>query len=501
MASRSGITDPFSLGPIFEFDTIDVTDVTIKKYPFDSFSKEDFQSQFRFLGLPQAVLSRYVDANRLAMALKEYARKHIQSNYLPGDEDAFASASLTGSHVMSVLAPIFPPQVLEIPFHFILKQLPRADEHTSVLIDNDEAETETVIDIRSIVDSMTPPNCFGTRKQITGNGLALSPQRSPKTKIILSPNPSFTPLSQDSENADGDDLVWSINNFACELLMEFFEASQSSNNHALSNNLAHMLNSLLLQIKSLSSDFKDFDDKKRKKELFEVLRRCLIVKVCLIHCFLYCIFPLLTMCSLFLSIKGHGEDILASSPLPSGYLASAITTEWRKACERVYKRAVGKLKLKQGGNGHTTVITDPRCNGHITAENAFERPVRLPAAIKGAKLAGAGTEPNVSLTNTVQDAFVALAEEKVIPLAHQKSYVKRLKQTIASIPEDVTGVQLTDDSEGEGGDDTSKIIIIAIFISLQTLTTRSSLYCLVFRGISWFIYCGYCRGSRSASGC
>ena len=109
-------SDPFSLGPYFEVDTIDVTDVTIKKYPFDSFSVEDIQSQFRFLGLPQAVLSRFLDANRLAMALKIYARKHVPLNYLPGDEDAFASASLTGSHAMSVLAPIFPSAVLGLPY-------------------------------------------------------------------------------------------------------------------------------------------------------------------------------------------------------------------------------------------------------------------------------------------------------------------------------------------------------------------------------------------------
>jgi len=89
---------------------------------------------------------------------------------------------------------------------------------------------------------------------------------------------------------------------------------------------------------------------------------------------------------------------------------------------------------------------------------AFERPVRLPAAIKGAKMAGAGTNPSVLLVNAVEDAYVTLAEEKIIPKAHQRSYTKRLKTTISSIPENLTGVQLTDDSEGEGGDDTSKHI-------------------------------------------
>jgi acetoin utilization deacetylase AcuC-like enzyme len=120
----------------------------------------------------------------------------------------------------------------------------------------------------------------------------------------------------------------------------------------------------------------------------------------------------------------------------------------------MYKRAVQKLKLRGGGNGHTHVISDSRCNGHITAENAFERPVRLPAALRGAKLAGAGRDPSVSLVNKIDDFYVSLAEEKIIPKAHQPSYIKRLKATIAAIPDDQTGAQLTDNSEDEGGDDT-----------------------------------------------
>jgi acetoin utilization deacetylase AcuC-like enzyme len=58
------------------------------------------------------------------------------------------------------------------------------------------------------------------------------------------------------------------------------------------------------------------------------------------------------------------------------------------------------------------------------------------------------------LVNTIEDSYLEIAEEKVIPKAHQRSYVKRLKTKIAAIPANETGVSLTDDSEGEGGDDT-----------------------------------------------
>eukprot|EP00985_Skeletonema_marinoi_P015574 scaffold8084_cov58-Skeletonema_marinoi.AAC.1 len=95
-----------------------------------------------------------------------------------------------------------------------------------------------------------------------------------------------------------------------------------------------------------------------------------------------------------LLIKGHGEDCIEYSSIPHGVSKVTIIAEWRKACERIYKRAVSKLSFTGVGNGVTSVITDSRCNGHITQLGSFERPVRLPAAIKGAKRAGAGRDPN-----------------------------------------------------------------------------------------------------------
>ena len=199
-------------------------------------------------------------------------------------------------------------------------------------------------------------------------------------------------------------------------------------------------------------------------------------------------------------LQGHGEDILSSSTLPPDSSRATIITEWRKACERIYKRAVGKLRFKGGGNGHTTVLSDTRCNGHITAENAYERPVRLPAAIKGAKQAGAGRDPNVLLVNAVQDMYVGLAEDKVIPKAHQRSYVKRLKNTISAITDDSTGVQLTDDSEGEGGDDTSKFVVFPASSAFAFVSNLISCR-LFFRGIAWFLHCGHSWCGRSSTGC
>ena len=86
----------------------------------------------------------------------------------------------------------------------------------------------------------------------------------------------------------------------------------------------------------------------------------------------------------------NGEDSLECGIIPPNVSKEAIINEWRKACERIYKRALCKLSLQGVGTNVTHVITDSRCNGHITNSEAYERPVRIPAAIKGAKRAGVG---------------------------------------------------------------------------------------------------------------
>jgi hypothetical protein len=116
------------------------------------------------------------------------------------------------------------------------------------------------------------------------------------------------------------------------------------------------------------------------------------------------------------------------------------------------------------GNGVTAVLTDSRCNQHITAKGSFERAVRLPAAIRGAKNAGAGAKQSMPLVTKIEESYMELAEEKIIPMAHKASYLRRLKTKIAALPQDVKGAPLTDDSDGEGGEDTSEYALEMLFI-------------------------------------
>jgi acetoin utilization deacetylase AcuC-like enzyme len=428
-------TDPYSLGPLFEYDTVEVSEYNIQEYALDSISIEKLEASFKFHNLPKAVFPRYLDSHRLAVSLKTYAEKHMPKNR-DSEDQLLASASLTESHILSVKAPIFPNVVLNLPFDYILSKLAHPLELASASLDNTEEETqEPVIDIDGIVHSLSPPDCFGQKSQTPRTSSCLSPEVLP-----ASPDPHFTPaksakraLQLPDENHGGEDAdtIWSINKFASDFLMSLFQTEDSSNEYFMDGvaQLGKMMTALVLKLRQTCSAYGDYEMNKKVIELKKILCQCLLM-------------------------KGHGEDCLEYSTIPPGMSKATIISEWRKACERIYKRAVSKLSFDGVGNGMTSVITDSRCNGHITQMGSFERPVRLPAAIKGAKRAGAGKSRHVTLLTEVEDNYYSMAENVVIPKAHKKTYIKRLKTKIQSIPPDQKGVPLTDDSEGEGGDDT-----------------------------------------------
>lgn len=168
-------------------------------------------------------------------------------------------------------------------------------------------------------------------------------------------------------------------------------------------------------------------------------------------------------------LKGHGEDSLFAHKIPKGANQRNLMVEWRKACERVYKRAIVKLGNISTGSGVTAVITDSRCNQHLTAVGSFERAVRLPAAIRGAKNAGAGSKDSIPLVTKIEGKYMELAERVVMPMAHTREYLKRMREKIAALPPDAKGAPLTDDSEGEGGEDTSKFCTTTFFVCIHKI--------------------------------
>ncbi len=417
---------------MFEYDTIEVSEYNIQEYTHNSISIEKLETGFKFLGLPKGVFARYLDSHRLAVSLKTYSLKHMSKNR-DSEDQLLASASLTESHILSVKAPIFPDVVLMLPFEYILSKLAHPSELAASSFGNDEDTQEPAIDIDAIVHSLSPPECFGKPSQEPKNNSCLTPETFPS-----SPDANFTPaksvkraLQLASEENNGDaDAIWSINKFASDFLVGLFQR-ESVNDYSVEGVglLGTLITNLVAKLRQTCSAYPTYGMHEKVIELKKMLCQCLL-------------------------IKGHGEDCIEYSSLPHGVSKMTIITEWRKACERIYKRAVSKLSFSGVGNGVTSVITDSRCNGHVTQLGSFERPVRLPAAIKGAKRAGAGRGPNVLLLNEVEDSYYNMAENVVIPKAHKKTYIKRLKTKIQSIPPDQKGVPLTDDSDGEGGDDT-----------------------------------------------
>lgn len=136
--------------------------------------------------------------------------------------------------------------------------------------------------------------------------------------------------------------------------------------------------------------------------------------------------------------------------------------EWRKLCERIYKYITVVFSTKGVGNKVSYVMTDSLCNQHLTSNGCFERPVRLPAAVKAAKEVGAGKNGTLQVMTSVKSSYLELAESKVIRRAHTKTYIQRMKKRCVAITDDTTIAPLTEDSEGNGGEDTSKHLICDI---------------------------------------
>lgn len=130
--------------------------------------------------------------------------------------------------------------------------------------------------------------------------------------------------------------------------------------------------------------------------------------------------------------------------------------QWRKACERLIKYVTIRCSSEGFGNGVTVALSDTRCNKHITKTGCVERAVRLPTALKAAKLAGAGKTPSFSFQYGVEEHYIKLANEKFLEKAHTVSYLKKIKARCAALTSAAESAQLTEGSDGEGGFDTCK---------------------------------------------
>jgi len=447
--------DAFSAGPLFEMETVEVSETTIQKYPYDdlnseSLSIDNLRSAFRFLGLPKAAFPRFLDSHRLAMSLKTFARREISKTRSSENDASHATAfaALTDTHTLSVRTAMFPNALLILPYDHILSNLPPPTEQVSQLgSDDGVGVSEPVLKLHLVMKAMAPPHCWGnTLMDQSETNLANSNSPLPKGIDALSTPDSgrgLTPINSPdpklsssrlrasgSSKTDDDFADWSPSNFASGYLLNHIAVdSNGKAPTAALTSLGNELDTLLSWFRTEFSAADKLSREERENKLEAFLCRCLV-------------------------IKGYGEDLLALNDVPKNINCRNLTLEWRKTCERIFKRAIAKFSVSGFGNGVTVVLTDSRCNQHLTATGSFERAVRLPAAIRGAKQAGAGSREGVKLVTQVDEKYMELAEKKILPKAHKASYLKRIKAKIAALPPDAKGAPLTDDSEGEGGEDT-----------------------------------------------
>lgn len=403
--SESG-PSAFHGGALFQVETADASFETILPYPFDPEKGVDIdqvKNSFRFTGLPKLAFERFLDSHRLALALKLFARKHAKRSDSPAD---MATAGLFETHPLALRAPIFPSVVLHLPFPFILSQLPQASSYDSGI-----SSTETVLRLSGIVEAMKPPNCWG----LYDADLPGTPERSIQVNSSTNLTPSLKLFEDSSARAGAADRVLQAILHGLPNLTQLFSKDPiEPGAKSLVQNISDYVRAL--EASSVNGEGEKCED------LSGLVKR-------------------------WASMRSVGEDSLYVQHKEK---SKALLQEWRVAAERMYRRF---LKLV-GHEDQTLVITDFRCNGHITNGAAFERCVRLPAALKGARLAGLGSAKNMKLIDSVTEECVEFVESALLMRAHDSKYLEKIKNRCNAVQSSDEVILLTEDSDGNGGEDT-----------------------------------------------
>jgi hypothetical protein len=415
----------FASAPLFLLESVEATDEMIKEYTFGANGKLDMNElrmSFQFTGLPKQAFQRYVDGHRLAIALKLYAKNHLSAKMAPPDP---ASAGLFETHVMSIQAPHFPPVILELPFIYILDQLNRVNDGKRLMSDEEQP-----LQLHKIVKAMEPPRCWGVH-----------PAEAATQPVTNGAPPAWSPFQSHDSKSETSSLP------PATLFAEGVDTSGPT------NDLFHTMAAGLSILKSIFND-------KQVAPSVTLLRTSVSELFALLHEMLDCNSPAenrkkqKSTIKYWVTVKRIGIETLT---MYGGGRHDALA-EWNLFIERVYKQIIYTVAEETDGKRVSLVLSDYRCNGHRTSDGCFERAVRLPAALKGAKLGGAGTNPYHCIVPAVNDVYIDFVLRKVLPMAHSKSYLDRMKMRCALAKDSDSGLVLTDDSSGNGGADTSKWI-------------------------------------------
>jgi len=325
-----------------------------------------------------------------------------------------ATAGLFETHPMAVQTPTFPPVVLHIPVDFILSQLPHPDNQQVLASRQGSSRKEPIIQLGKIVEAMKPPHCFGVSVPSENGSHRSSPEVPPRPSLLPSEDVGLLRIV---EQRAGSDTVPVLDNMIADFgrLKHLFACHESQ-----VSLLFGSLSEFLVSIAQLR------EGKTKHKS---------------------------TYVESWVLLKRQGEDTISSV---LKYKHEPTVQEWRRFAERLFVYMTQTAPGFVFRNKLSLVLTDYHCNGHVTSTGCFERSVRLPAALRAAKLAGATTDSNgpIKLITEIPQKYAVMVEEKLLVKAHAAAYLKRIKGRCASLTNDSEVAKLTDDSSGEGGQDT-----------------------------------------------
>mmetsp|Transcript_20742 Transcript_20742/g.25697 ORF Transcript_20742/g.25697 Transcript_20742/m.25697 type:complete len:1163 (-) Transcript_20742:758-4246(-) len=350
--NSSSKTSAFATGSLFDMECIEVSSSNLQKYPFldnpndDNISIDKLRTSFRFLGLPKTAFSRYLDAHRLALALKTFAvrerrrEKRASSASFCGDHsDASVVAALTDTHTLAIKTALFPSSLLNLPYEYILESLPPPAEQASQFDEGSGDVQEPILQLHLMLKSMTPPFCWGkgTEKEENDKDEKLvkgpsTPEPTPAALMatphsmrkemtpVKSPEPRSSISTANSDKSVKPVASWEVKHFAAAYLLNIINtpavkgsdesATNTTQPIAAFASLGRYLTDLVARLNSFLGrldECVDIDDRRERLTSFS---------------------------KNFLLIKSHGEDALNSKDLPKSANPKNLTIEWRKTCEK-----------------------------------------------------------------------------------------------------------------------------------------------------------------------
>jgi hypothetical protein len=266
--------------PLFEMESIDVSDDTIQKYPHDGrrgLNIHQLRVGFRFTGLPKNAFGRFLDSHRLAMALKLYAQDELMAT---SSKSHHATAALFDTHALAINTPRFPNALLNLPFLYVLSKLKSPRKQKAAAMEEEDM-IEPTLQLAYIMKSMEPPRCYGREATAaiegpeTQNG---SHDNNNKSASSMMASPASKTDSSRLVVRNGDELA--VRSILSSFLEE--ELAKLAKTDLPSASLFHDLERLVVRANRIIGDISvdtQIDKANKNIKLKSLLQECLRMKV------------------------------------------------------------------------------------------------------------------------------------------------------------------------------------------------------------------------------